>query len=180
MLRSNKELEVVYDYKDWLISLVDTPEEDFKRYYTELMGHLFEKEYHWFKGLDRDRYDDGIELRMRYETTVNAGSYDICDLLGDKKCSILECLVALFDRYSDSILTDPGDPSVAPELFFDAMKGLDLLFFDDSQYDFRAVNHILDQFLVYKKCMFSVKSVKKVTDLWLLTGKYSMEKWQIV
>ena len=179
MYRSGK-LEVVYDYKDWLISLVDTPENDFRRYYTKLMNDLFDKDYPWMRGHNGDRFDDGIELRSRYDIYVRDGETHVIKTLSGKPCSILECLVALFNRYSDSVLTDPGDPSVAPELFYDALNGLELLFFDDSRYDFEAVNDILDQFLVYKKCMFSVKSVKKVTDLWLLTGKYSMEKWKIV
>ena len=163
--RYSVEKEELYGYHRWLVSVVDTPEKDFSRYYTCLTDHMDGKAYRYVVARDQDRYVDGLHLR------------DVYGIRRDGPCSILECLVALFAKYSDTVLTDPGDVSVAPELFYDAMEHLGLLFFDDSRYDFRQVEDILEGFLEWKIRLFGVKNCKKSEGIYLLAGKHAMLKW---
>ncbi len=172
-MKNRIEKGVLYDYREWLVSFVDTEDLDFSRNYTCLMDQLFHTKYRWVIDMDQDRYIDGLDMRKKYE--YETGNDISSDIMID--CSILECFVALFVKFSDTVLTDPGDISVAPELFFDALSHLGLLFYDDNRYDSYAVDDIIERFLDCKIQLFSVSFCKKNVDLYMLTGKYSMEKW---
>lgn len=164
--------DIIEDYHNWLISLIDTPDKEFSRNYSVLMTILDMIEYKWKNPKDENRALDGIELRNRFS-----------DELGDKysfrrfmPCTILECFVALFTRYSDTILVEDGDPSVAPELFFDALEGLGLLEFDDSHIDEEKILDILHLFVTGKIGIFGEKSGRFKTDLFMQVGKFCMNK----
>ena len=173
-MRNRHEKEVVNDYREWLVAFVDTPKRDFQKYYTNLIDILFTTPFRWKVKRDQDRYADGLYLRKRYldETLIDIDK----DLMPE--CSVLEFLVALFVRYSDTVLTEPGDDSVAPDLFYDAIAHLNLLFFDDEKHDFEGVYDTLERLMDCKILLFPVSFSKKSEGFFLQVSKYSMEKWQ--
>ena len=163
-----EEKEVLRDYHEWLVSLVDTPDRDFERSYTELMDILDTVEYRWTFEKDQNRAMDGIDLRGHFSEEFGAPF----GFRNGVPCTVLECLVAVFTRYSDTILCEKGDPSVAPELFFDGLESLGLLEFDDSKGDFGGVFVILDTWLASKITLFHENN----TDLFMQIGKYWMAR----
>lgn len=154
-------------YHEWLISLVDTPDEDFRYNYVKLMDFLDIVEYKWNNQKDENRAIDGINLRDEYSDIY--GDYGFRDGM---PCTVLECLVALFVRYSDTILVDAGSESVAPELFFDCMECFGLLQYDDMRFDWRGVDEILEPWISGKITIFNMPT----GDLFLQVGKYAMSK----
>ena len=168
-MTKTEERSVLHEYHEWLVSLVD-PTGAMSRRYSELLWCLDEVDYRYRVELDQNRYLDGLKMREEFDEETdfrdNFGrKISVSESLSCKKCSVLECFVALFTRYSDTILTEPGDPSVAPELFYDALSTLGLLYFDDYKDNFDDIFVILDEFMDGKKCMFCVKKCKKNADL---------------
>lgn len=163
-----------YDYHRWLVSLVDSGHM-FWNNYKKLMAHLDERTYVYRSELDKNRYVDGLALREQYDYEVNESNFDVLDSLGDKECSCLECLVALFTRYSDNILVEPGDNSLAPELFYTAMENLGLISMDDVCFDSRKVDEILDDWMKNRVWIF--EKCGKNSDLFLQCGKFCGKKY---
>lgn len=174
MYASSEKSNVEHEYHRWLISLVD-PDGVFETNYVSLMSLLDKTTYIYRLPMDKNRYLDGIAMRDRYDYEINRSRFDVLDVLGDKECSILECLVALFCRFSDEILVEPGENSLAPELFYVSLENLGLLDQDDSRFDLSKSSDILDKWACGKLHIFSHRG--KNLDLFSEVGKYSSEKY---
>ena len=177
MYASLEKNQVAHEYHRWLISLVD-PDGVFETNYRSLMSLMDKTSYYYVLPLDKNRYLDGIAMRDRYDYEVNRSRWDVLDVLGDKECSILECLVAVFCRYSDDILVEPGENSLAPELFYVSLENLGLLDQDDEHFDIAKSSEILEKWC--EKRVYILSHGGKNLDLFSEIGKYSSEKYVLV
>lgn len=175
------ELRVEKLYHLWLVSLVD-PDGMFINEYSNLMDLMDDLPFTYVLELDRGRYLDGIELRTRFDYEASDSRLSVYKVLEEKECSILECLVALFCRYSDDILVEPGDNSLAPELFYTALGNLGLLSMDDSAFDEAKSVTVLEKWCKKQVYIFgngdkNLSNGVQNLDLFLEIGRFVEEKY---
>jgi hypothetical protein len=174
MSRSVKDI-VAHDYHDWIVSLIDTPDSDYSVHYSKLMWILDDIEYISLNWSDDNRVADAFLLRNRYDDEENCHRLTISKRLSDKNPSILEVLSALFTRYSDDILTEPGDPSVGFLMFETVLRDLDLLKCDDfftfsrSEIEEKTLKWMVGDKKTYTECIKSDKNL----GLWEACGYWA-------
>lgn len=175
---NRNEKEVLNAYHDWLVLQVD-PYYDFATNYSDLMWALDTTEYVPNCVMNESREADGVEIRCTFDD-ISGLKMSVENILSGKKPTLLEVLVALFTRYSDFVLFEPGQKSVAPELFFDCLAHLGLLNLHDFEKSGENLHRILADFMAGKLMLFDVPEdllSPKTKDLWLICGKYAMLKW---
>lgn len=169
-MRSSEADRVLFEYHGYLVSLVDTSTHDLMQNYSFLMDYLDDIPYESSNKLDHSRIVDAYYLREKYDNNENHSSfYDVSDLLSDKEPSILEVFVALLTRYSDEVLTDPGDFSKAPEIFHDILRNIGALGCDNYHFSKEMADSFADSFL--KKRVFLTENEKKM-DIFMALGKF--------
>lgn len=155
-------------YFDWL-SMIAVPDGYKRCDYQKLLNALMDTEFWWVVPRDRNRAEDGLELRELYEEETGEG----CEFGGP--CSILEMLLALAIRCNDEIMYDPDDPKRADKWFWMMIENLELDRFVNEKFDREAVRDILEAFCGRK--------VDKKVSTWLFpipkmsTSYRKMELW---
>lgn len=119
-------------YGNWLVRKVGFVKKD----YSKLLKTLHNTEFYWLPSMDRDRNraEDGIELRNEYlSERLSDGSLRSADPF-HRECSVLEMLVALAIRVEDEFIGVPGDEH-PDRFFFEMIKNLGLDDAMDYDYD---------------------------------------------
>jgi hypothetical protein len=127
-------------YLTWLYAHVAKVQERQKhRSYWLLLGHLYRKEFTWLIPGDRNRAEDGRELRRRF---ADSQGLDIAgDIWLDLGASVLEVLFDLSYRLSFNL-------DRTPEYWFWVLiDNLGLKDQTDAKYDEEEVEDVLDQLL---------------------------------
>lgn len=187
------------DYFAWLISLVDSPNQDLSRNYRSILSVMDQIPYIYVYQKDLDREIDAYEFRDRWifsccEGPVRSasdafsgpfrGPSRACmdDIFNGKPVSFLEFLVSMCVNYSERVLVYPGEPSVAPEIFYDIMGNLDFLACNDENFDRFGPNFVEEKCKnvlnhVKNHVIFHVKNSEKL-DFWTILGVYAREKFE--
>lgn len=178
--RSNK-YGVLRDYHRYLISLVDDENGILSCNYAQLLGFLDDISFKWHIDMDKNRAEDGIQLRYIYDYSYT--NYDeVSEKLEDKPCSVLEMLVALslrcYDEYLSGFDTDLASPS---KVFFDMLKNLGLKDQDDEHFSFEKCLNVINDFLDRKYSRDGVGNIFRVnpadldcrkTEIWWQMMRY--------
>lgn len=129
-------------YFDWLV-LTIAPDYFQREGYSELLFFLYYTEFYWVVRRDRNRAEDGLDLRERYEHET--GLY--CDLYGP--CNVLEMLVALAIRCENDLMYmyDPELGNQTSRWFWMFLENLGLLKFDDGNFEPDEISDILFNFM---------------------------------
>lgn len=162
------------EYHEWLIDFVDDGSGGLYNNYGYLMEALDNTPFIWHNSLDRSREVDGLEMRLRY---TNEYYTDICRILEGKPCSILEALVALFIRYSEEILCEPGESGYTSELFYGFLCSFSLLELDDSRFSVEKYEEIIEEFTSGRHGIFEKSVGKCGNDMFLQVGKYAARQF---
>lgn len=85
---------IEHGYFNWLCAKVTRPH---SRNYVDLLIHMHRTEFTWVVRADRDRAEDGIELRLDFLRATGITSDKDWE---DQPCSIFEMILALADRAS--------------------------------------------------------------------------------
>lgn len=155
-------------YFKWLCDKVVDKELSIK--YTKLMEHLYEAPFIPVMDMDYNRTKDGLDLKWRFSEELDIPSVDIyeymdCDPNADT--SILEMMLALAIRCEESIMTDDRYGDRTGEWFWNMIVSLGLGTMNDSRYDRKYVNIIIEKFnnRDYKPNgeggLFTIKNIKK-------------------
>lgn len=88
-------LNLPEDYLRWLEPQLRGEHDGRSRSYWDLIGIMFEREFGWIMPLDRNRVDDGMDLRVEFAREFRFKP-SIMDPLGP--CSFLEVLIGLSRR----------------------------------------------------------------------------------
>ena len=98
--------EVNDSYFRWMYQLVcdECPN---KPSYKKLLYFLHSTDFTYSLALDGNRFDDGIELRYRYDYENDLEQVKVARYLDDKPCSVLEMMIALAIRLEEHIMSDP-------------------------------------------------------------------------
>lgn len=129
-------------YGEWLIRRVGFV----KKGYSKLFKALHDTEFYWTIDRDRNRAEDGIDLRNEYlSERLGEGSLGVEDPFR-RECSVLEMLVALAIRVEDEFIGAPGDEH-PDRFFFDMLKNLDFDYMSDRHFDRECVDRILNNWM---------------------------------
>jgi len=134
--RSNKQ-GVLRDYQKYLISLVDDKKGTFWNNYSFLMGLLNDISYVYNIEMDKNRAEDGIQLRYEYDYEYGEIDLPVSEVLCDTPCSVLEMLVALSLRCYDEFLSGFDEKTASPNrVFRDMIANLGLIEQTNSAFSF--------------------------------------------
>lgn len=153
------------DYFRWLCDKVIDDNSNIK--YDKLMSHLYDVIFVPIIDMDDNRAEDGKGLRRRFELETNIDRYLIIDTFIGRKCSILEMMIALSIRCEESIMTDDEFGDRTGEWFWNMIVSLGLGTMNDSRFDSKYVDVILNTFIgrQYKRNgeggLFTIDGLKK-------------------
>ena len=128
-------------YLEWLESFTidERLSDDRRPSYRYLIRKLWDIPFHGAIGNDKDRGEEGLELRARYNRILakKAGdgefvTPDVCDIYGE--CRVLEMLIALSMRMYD-LMQDMGVYNSVSRWFWEIMHNVGFDELDDSMYD---------------------------------------------
>lgn len=126
------------DYFDWLLERVCIerlrPVNKIK-HYSFLFQQLMNTPFQVILDRDRNRISDGMDLRSEYGIAFY-----------DRKCSVLEVLVALSIRIETEYLGEPGNEH-PEEIFWEFLDNLDLTWYINRRYDEQKVGDILNRWM---------------------------------
>lgn len=139
--------ELSNDYFEWLIDIVCNWGYDGETSYRKLMMHLHNDEFIFTIPNDRNRAEDGLDLRYRFALVT--GTKDAWEVI-DGPCSVLEMMIALAIRCEENIMDDPRYGDRTRQWFWGMINNLGLSSMTDDRYDRQYVNEVLDR-LLYRK-----------------------------
>ena len=140
-------------YMDWLSEIVSTSLY-FKTCmgYRRLFGYLMDVPFVYILSMDKNREQDGIELRRRFLNSIGISSRSEEYLqFTDQPCSILEMLVALSLRCEGAI-GEPWFDDHAYTWFWMMISNLGLRQMDDRHFDQVYVEDTVRRFLDRHYC----------------------------
>ena len=135
-------------YFEWLCGLIYDNKLSESYSCKKLLYHLHDIEFTYMLPRDRNRAEDGIELRYRF--VVSEEYQDMCDdilyeLSGP--CSVLEMMIGLAIRCEDQFMDDPSIGDRTSQWFWGMVVNLGLGSIFDFRYDRRFVEDVIAKFL---------------------------------
>lgn len=142
--------ELETEYFDWMYQLVCAKTYCENKSYYNLITYLYNTEFTYSISHDGNRAEDGVELRYRfgYEQEYPRGM--ITSFLDNKRCSVLEMMVALSVRCEEHIMFDPDKGDRTGTWFWGMVKNIGLLPMDDINFDEPFVDYLIYRFLKRK------------------------------
>lgn len=137
-----------YEYFDWLFDLVCEDLFSNQISYRELLSYLHNTKFRYLNSRDRNRADDGVDLRRRF--ALYQGYEDSCDMVVDMlsgPCSVLEMMVALAIRCEETIMDDPSKGNRTCQWFWGMISNLGLGSMTDDRFDEVYAKNAIDIFL---------------------------------
>ena len=140
--------EVTDAYFKWIFDLVCKDRFAPTISYRELLKHLHNTRFRYVMPRDRNRAEDGIDLRYRFALTCAEDERDVDRILSilDRPCTVLEMMVALAIR-AEETMDDPNVGDRTAQWFWHMITSLGLGPMTDSQFDRIQVIDILERFM---------------------------------
>lgn len=129
------------EYFDWLCDLVCRNRYSDELSYRKLLKRLHTVEFTWLIPSDKDRAEEGLSLRYRYQSATGR----TCEDYGP--CSILELMIALSIHCEQSIMDDPVIGDRTGQWFWQMIANLGLGSMTDIRYNDDYVDDVIDRFL---------------------------------
>ena len=132
-------------YLNWLCDFVCDKRS--KKAFSKLLYILYETDFYAVLDRDNNRVADGLELRRRF---LEENGYDVSledNIFQDKRCSVLELMVALAIRCEDNLMTNPDIGDRTSKWFWVMLHNLRLDGMTDNTIDENEVNYILTVFI---------------------------------
>lgn len=154
-------------YFEWLCDKVITEDSNVK--YSKLMSCLYDCIFIPVMYMDENRAEDGKNLRYRFGRENDIPSSAILMELDNDNfpCSMLEMMIALSIRCEETIMTDEEYGDRTGEWFWNMIVSLGLGTMNDSRFDEKYVNIVVDRFInrQYKRNgeggLFTIDRIKK-------------------
>lgn len=136
------------NYYPWLVELVCDRLK--KNNFSKLLMHLFKAPYMYVIPNDKNRADDGLKMRERYEYETGRS---ITNDFYIEDCSVLEMMIALASRCENSIMDNPKYGDRTAQWFWQMIANLGLNGQTNDMYKERFVDDILYRWMShgYKK-----------------------------
>ena len=139
--------EIEDEYFEWLCSLVSKQRFAKSISYYQLLHHLHNTQFCWLIPMDRNRAEDGLDLRYRFSIDHGFESDYFASYLNDPNCSVLEMMVALSIRCEETIMLDGEYGDRTGQWFWGMITSLGLGSMTDDNYDEDYVEEVLITFL---------------------------------
>ena len=134
-------------YFEWLYRFVCTGRYRTPISYRKLLMFLHNTKFVYFLPMDKNRANDGEDLRYRFiEDCAEYNDKEILRCLDDP-CSVFEMMVALAIRCEETIMDDPQVGSRTGQWFWGMINNLGLGAMIDEKFDKNYVKEIVDRFL---------------------------------
>lgn len=145
---------VVSDYFHWL-SEIAIPNKVTREWYSKLLDKLHSTIFRYSIPRDRNRVEDGIDLRWRYACEVTRNDAERTRIVNQLyiqggMCTVLELMVALAMRIDETIMDDPTYGDRTSQWFWNMVTSLGLNQMVDEQYDDEYATMVLDRFMDHK------------------------------
>lgn|SRR5574344_533258 len=131
-------------YFDWICDSIGTRSEPS---YLKLLYHLDSVEFDYILDMDRNRMEDGVDLRYRFGYYMQYPKELIQRTIDNRPCSVLEMMAALAIRCEEDIMCDPDEGDRTGEWFWRMIDTLGLSDMADSDFDVEYVDYIITRFL---------------------------------
>lgn len=132
-------------YFEWMFDLVCGDRFSKHISYRKLLMQLHNTEFTYSIHRDRNRAEDGIDLRYRF--ACDYPEFDDAEKYLAGPCSVLEMMLALSIRCEESIMDNPSIGDRTAQWFWGMVTNLGLGSMYDTNYDRRIVDSILTRFL---------------------------------
>ena len=161
------------EYFEWLFNLVCGERFSRNISYRKLLTHLHSIEFTYSIFKDKNRAEDGIDLRYRFilDHTYNI---ELMDYL-DGPCSIFEMITALSIRCEESIMDDPRVGDRTGQWFWGMIVNLGLGGMTDDSFDQKFVDEVILRFLNHdyepdgRGGLFTIRNCKRdlrTVEIW--------------
>lgn len=117
--------------------------------YQKLLVHLYNTSFHYSIEKDRNRVEDGLDLRWRFvdENSNTISERDRMEKYLSGPCSVLEMMIALAIRCEETIMDDPSFGNRTGQWFWSMIVSLGLGSMTDDRYDEIYVSDVLNRFM---------------------------------
>lgn len=136
--------EEIYDrYFEWLCSVVDVSSVS----YDKLLRLLHRVKFRLVNPKDRNRAEDGTDLRFRFAKREHVSKNDVLEWHDEIPCSVLEMMIALAIRAEEQIMDDPQVGNRTTQWFWGMVSSLGLNQMTDDNFDLITARGIIERFL---------------------------------
>lgn len=136
------------EYFEWLFDLVCGKRYSKKTSFRKLITRLHTTEFEYLISRDRNRAEDGKDLRYRF--ILARGYDDLYEIIMDDlegPCSVLEMMIALAIRCEENIMDDPNIGDRTGQWFWGMVGNLGLGSMTDGRFDKKFVDETIRRFL---------------------------------
>lgn len=133
-------------YFEWLYELACGNRYSKNTSFRKLLMQLHRTEFIYLLLKDKNRAEDGIDLRYRFAYDVHTEIHDAEKYLSGP-CSVLEMILALSMRTEETIMVNPHVGDRTGQWFWGMIVNLGLGSMSDDNYDKRYVEMALNRFL---------------------------------
>lgn len=143
----SRSLDILNDeYFEWLCDQVCDRRFAKQISYRKLLARLHSTEFRYSIPRDRNRAENGIDLRYRFGRTQTDCSIDLVMDILDGPCSVLEMMLALAIK-CENFMDDTTRGDRTTQWFWGMVSNLGLGSMDDERFDRQYVDQVLDIFL---------------------------------
>lgn len=136
--------DIYEQYFNWLCDVVNVSTVS----YDKLLRLLHRTKFRWINIRDKNRAEDGTDLRFRFRKSIDGLSRNEVLNWHDKEpCSVLEMMIALAIRAEEQIMDDPQVGNRTTQWFWGMVSSLGLTGMSDNMFDLIEVKDIIERFL---------------------------------
>lgn len=176
-----KNNDINNEYFEWLSDIVCSGRYVKGITYRKLLMFLHTIEFKYTISRDKNRANDGIDLRYRFSVSNGYTDIDIYKVI-DMPCSVLEMIIALSIRCEENIMDNPVMGDRTKQWFWGMINSLGLGSMYDANFDRVFVSETIERFLnrdyspdgkgglfTIKRCKHDLRKVEIWTQLcWYL------------
>lgn len=136
--------DIYEQYFNWLCDIVNVSTVS----YNKLLRLLHRTKFRWSNIRDKNRAEDGTDLRFRFRKNVDVLSRnDVLYWHDEEPCSVLEMMVALAIRAEEQIMDNPQVGNRTTQWFWGMISSLELNGMSDDMFDLIDAKDIIERFL---------------------------------
>ena len=135
--------DIYEQYFNWLCSVVEVSSVS----YDKLLQLMHRIRFRWSNTKDRNRAEDGIDLRFRFAKYKHLSRNDVLEWHDEIPCSVLEMMVALAIRAEEQIMDDPQVGNRTTQWFWGMISSLGLIEMSDDNFDLVIARKNIERFL---------------------------------
>lgn len=139
--------ELINEYFEWMVQLVCKENHSKRLSYRKLLMYLHAIDFTYILSMDRNRSEDGVDLRYQFGYERQYSESMITAYLDDMPCSVLEMMVALALRCESDIMNDPEVGDRTSRWFWNMVSSLGLSSMTDTRFDRAHIKGVIRRFL---------------------------------